>query len=760
MRASTRIVVLVVAAMVTAGAALAGFPGTDVFLPMAGRQAGVHPSNWYTKVWIHNPGADAVTARLYLLPRGSANPAPAWVDVVVAGGATEAIDNVVEALFHVQVMGAMRVTAPSRLLVTSRVYSMAAGQGEKDTVGQDFAAVPAAFAIGLNERTTVLGVNQTAPSEGSPLRFNYGLVETTGHATTVHIRVIDTVGTELGSEDLQVLAWSQRQVAFKDHFQAISAEDCRLDIEVTAGSGRVIAYGSAIANESQDPTTFEMAYPEAALAGVGLEGVAAGLGLVGGGSTGTVTLDVGAGDGLAVEEDTVSIADRGVTPAKIAPSSEAGQVLATVSLVPRGPAALAAASNAVAWRDDGLSLPWSGAASSGTGTDAFVVTNLGSGRAIHAVSGTDTAIWAESAGGIAGLDARNTTGHGVSATSTSGTGARGTSSSGRGVWGTSATGPVGVLGEHTGQGDGVLGTAAGTGAGVHGASVGGEGVLGEGATYGVHGRGTGATDKSGVFGEHTTGGYGVRGTTTSATTAGVFGVNGGTGAGVKGQSLEGTGVFGTSGFKDMAGLKAGVIGENTGGGNGVVGRAGTGMGVWAISGTTTLAALSATNYSSGDVIDGWHGSGDRVFRVTNNGEVYADGTFHSSGADFAEMLPGSGELEPGDVLAIAPDGTLTRTSEAFQASVAGVYSTRPGYLGGSTDDLACDRVPLAVVGIVPVKVSVENGAILPGDLLVASSTPGRAMRAGVQPPVGTVIGKALDSVASGTAVISALVFLH
>ena len=33
-----------------------------------------------------------------------------------------------------------------------------------------------------------------------------------------------------------------------------------------SGSGKVIAYGSAIANGSQDPTTFEMDYPARVLA--------------------------------------------------------------------------------------------------------------------------------------------------------------------------------------------------------------------------------------------------------------------------------------------------------------------------------------------------------------------------------------------------------------------------------------------------------------------------------------------------------------
>jgi hypothetical protein len=97
--------------------------------------------------------------------------------------------------------------------------------------------------------------------------------------------------------------------------------------------------------------------------------------------------------------------------------------------------------------------------------------------------------------------------------------------------------------------------------------------------------------------------------------------------------------------------------------------------------------------------------------------------------------------------------------------VVGVYSTEPGFVAGNKLDedgnpLEPERIPLAVIGVVPVKVSAENGAIHPGDLLVASSTPGHAMKAGANPAVGTVIGKALGSVESGTGVIQMLVMLQ
>jgi hypothetical protein len=125
------------------------------------------------------------------------------------------------------------------------------------------------------------------------------------------------------------------------------------------------------------------------------------------------------------------------------------------------------------------------------------------------------------------------------------------------------------------------------------------------------------------------------------------------------------------------------------------------------------------------------------------------------------MVPAVKGLEPGDVLVIGPDGTLILSTEPYQASVAGVYSTQPGFVGGQpvTGEVA-GNIPLAVVGVVPVKVSAENGPIRPGDLLVSSSIPGHAMKAGPNPPQGTVIGKALGKLEAGTGIIKMLATLQ
>jgi hypothetical protein len=74
-------------------------------------------------------------------------------------------------------------------------------------------------------------------------------------------------------------------------------------------------------------------------------------------------------------------------------------------------------------------------------------------------------------------------------------------------------------------------------------------------------------------------------------------------------------------------------------------------------------------------------------------------------------------------------------------------------------------IPMAMMGQVPCKVIAENGTISPGDMLVTSSTPGHAMKAGGSPAVGTILGKALSTLTdmgggTNTATIMVYVNIH
>lgn len=156
---------------------------------------------------------------------------------------------------------------------------------------------------------------------------------------------------------------------------------------------------------------------------------------------------------------------------------------------------------------------------------------------------------------------------------------------------------------------------------------------------------------------------------------------------------------------------------------------------------------------------------------------FADGTTQSTawsgtlcGGDYAESVDVSGDrsrYEPGDVMVIDPDvpGKFLKSAEPYSTSVAGIYSTKPGMVGRrqtAVDSQArATEVPMAMVGIVPTKVSAENGPIKPGDTLVTSSTLGHAMKGTDRSLLASaVVGKALGRLESGTGVIEVLVSLQ
>lgn len=155
--------------------------------------------------------------------------------------------------------------------------------------------------------------------------------------------------------------------------------------------------------------------------------------------------------------------------------------------------------------------------------------------------------------------------------------------------------------------------------------------------------------------------------------------------------------------------------------------------------------------------------------------TFADGSIQNTawtgtlcGGDYAESVDVSGEhaqYEPGDVMVIdrANRGRFVKSSSPYSKTVAGIYSTKPGVLGKRFTDpeKVKSEIPMAMVGIVPTKVSVENGSIDSGDLLVTSSTPGYAMKGtDGSRMLGAVLGKALGSLNSESGVIDVLVTLQ
>jgi trimeric autotransporter adhesin len=276
----------------------------------------------------------------------------------------------------------------------------------------------------------------------------------------------------------------------------------------------------------------------------------------------------------------------------------------------------------------------------------------------------------------------------------------------------------------------------------------------------------------------TTGGtFGVRGFTASqngvavagyGVTLGVYGSASATGSGVVGVASASTGItFGVDGTsQSTSGI--GVYGNSPN-----VGVEGVTQSC--VDGTCTPTAGTAGTFvtaSGGNVLAGFINSAgvwSPVFRVDSTGEGFFDGGTQTGGADFAESVAvaqGSHPYAPGDLLVLdtTSDRQLTLSTEPYSTLVAGIYSTKPGVLATThkiDSPLPSAEVPLAIVGIVPCKVSAENGPIQRGDLLVTSSTPGYAMKGTDRSRMlGAVVGKAMEPLKNGKGTIHVLVSLQ
>jgi hypothetical protein len=141
---------------------------------------------------------------------------------------------------------------------------------------------------------------------------------------------------------------------------------------------------------------------------------------------------------------------------------------------------------------------------------------------------------------------------------------------------------------------------------------------------------------------------------------------------------------------------------------------------------------------------------------------------NNSAGDIAEWYEVRGEAEAGDLLVITDElftydstvmnpftgvtqdhkkpktiSKLERSASTYQETVFGIVSTSPVQTyGADVKYQGKNPQPIALKGRVPVKATTENGAIKPGDKLVASSKPGRAMKA---TGPGYVIGTAISA---------------
>ena len=150
------------------------------------------------------------------------------------------------------------------------------------------------------------------------------------------------------------------------------------------------------------------------------------------------------------------------------------------------------------------------------------------------------------------------------------------------------------------------------------------------------------------------------------------------------------------------------------------------MGTLTMAGTITSKAIAPDADASYDI-----GTSSKGYST-----VHAKAT-SAQYADLAEVYETDSTYDVGTVVVFGGTKEITITDQKYDTRVAGVISENPAYLMNSKSD----GQPVALAGKVKCKV---HGTIEKGTMLVASERTGCATKS-KHPPIGSVIGKALES---------------
>ena len=206
-------------------------------------------ARWRSDVQMFNAGLASVTATVAFFPGGASAPAKT-ATVEIGPGSLRTLGDIVPTLFgENNTGGAIQITTAtdSQLVVTGRTYD----QREEGSYGQFMAAVTEDDAIGLGDRPVqVLQMEQSRN-----IRSNLGIVEVTGKPVRVEISAYPAESRVTPRVELTLQPNEFRQInQVLSALNAGTTYNARIALRVVGGDGKIVAYGSAVDNLTQDPT--------------------------------------------------------------------------------------------------------------------------------------------------------------------------------------------------------------------------------------------------------------------------------------------------------------------------------------------------------------------------------------------------------------------------------------------------------------------------------------------------------------------------
>ena len=221
--------------------------GRALLVPAAARGAGAGATWWSTRLQLVNPGDEAASARLRLLP-GPGSAAPD-LDLEVAAGAAVDFDDVVGEMAGGDASGALRLAASAPLHLASRT---ATSDGAGGSYGQGIPPVAPAGEAAHGAAVRLFGLH----SDGA-FRTNLGLVNPGDDQVDLRVRLYDGRAELVGELERSLAPGSWLQL--NRVFDGVGAGTGTITgglavIRQTSREGRFVAYASVVDERTGDPT--------------------------------------------------------------------------------------------------------------------------------------------------------------------------------------------------------------------------------------------------------------------------------------------------------------------------------------------------------------------------------------------------------------------------------------------------------------------------------------------------------------------------
>ena len=224
--------------------------GPTLVLPSAAHLDGIGGSHWRTDLVLHNPDWRETQVRIELLERDRANPDPQFRFVVLPGGSSLRVEDVVGRSFGVSGAATLRITPTATTITASARTYNDSGSG---SYGQLIEGIAETDAIPAGRTARLIGLAESGRDD-TGFRTNLGLVSVSGEPMEVEVELRNADGTTLGTLAVELAPWESVQLDRVFASLTPNPVEAGLALVRTATpTGRFFAYASVIDNRTHDP---------------------------------------------------------------------------------------------------------------------------------------------------------------------------------------------------------------------------------------------------------------------------------------------------------------------------------------------------------------------------------------------------------------------------------------------------------------------------------------------------------------------------